>query len=39
MCVRDNVANQGEVPNIEGYMDFDFARSIDTRKSITGYAF
>ena len=32
-------ANQGEVPNIEGYMDFDFARSIDTRKSITGYAF
>ena len=32
-------ANRGEVPSIEGYVDFDFAKSIDTRKSTTGYAF
>ena len=28
-------ANQGEVPSIEGYVDFDFVGSIDTRKSTT----
>ena len=31
--------NRGEVPITEGYVDSDFVGSIDTRKSITGYAF
>nr|KYP48030.1 Retrovirus-related Pol polyprotein from transposon TNT 1-94 [Cajanus cajan] len=31
--------SQGGVPEIEGFVDSDFAGSIDTRKSITGYVF
>jgi len=37
--VRLKYVNHGEVPMIERYVDSDFARSINSRKSIVGYVF